>query len=159
VASLVLPILVSRRSGSDQHSETQFCSGAARVPEVVRFEHELHDWLGDELLESWPCPIAAEALVADLRSHWLTGARLGQVHVTTAAPSWGRHPLRRDERAGPRARRHLGLGRGNLGPATPARALGARANASASKDARTQSVVLVRGLAGFSAVGDVWALR
>lgn len=53
-------------------------------PVVSRLHYEIHGWLGDELLESFPCFIVSKQL-ADLMEHRrLSGVRLGEVEVTVS---------------------------------------------------------------------------
>ena len=49
-------------------------------PVVHRLHYEFQDWLGDDLVESFPCFLASEQLVANLRA-----ARFGTFQIKNAA--------------------------------------------------------------------------
>jgi len=66
-------------------NRAQIESGVAGVPEVAYLHYEFEDWLGDELLEAWPCYIITERLAADLSGRDLTGVRLGPVEASVSA--------------------------------------------------------------------------
>lgn len=59
-------------------------SGKSRVPVVEFLEYRFEGWLGDELLESFPCFIVTEALARDLTTSGMTGFRLGDVEVSVS---------------------------------------------------------------------------
>jgi hypothetical protein len=51
-------------------------------PVVTRLVYEVDGWLGDALLEGFPCWIATEAAAEGIRSAQLTGVAFGEVEVT-----------------------------------------------------------------------------
>lgn len=51
-------------------------------PKVSLLEYQFDGWLGDELLESFPCFIVTEALSKALKEFGLNGFDLGSVRVT-----------------------------------------------------------------------------
>jgi hypothetical protein len=61
-------------------------------PLVSRLHYEFDGWLGDEILESFPCFIVSAALAADLRRHHLTGHSLGSVEISTSSQFEELHP-------------------------------------------------------------------
>jgi hypothetical protein len=54
-------------------------------PKVSRLHYELDGWLGDELLETFPCFVLTRELADALRDAELTGLGFGEVEVTTSA--------------------------------------------------------------------------
>jgi hypothetical protein len=53
-------------------------------PIVSKLEYKFEGWLGDELLESFPCFILTEALSALVANANLSGFTLGSVHLCTS---------------------------------------------------------------------------
>jgi|SRR6185503_1458840 len=53
-------------------------------PRVARLHLELADWLGDDLLESFPCFVVSDRLARALRASTLTGFVLDDVEITRA---------------------------------------------------------------------------
>lgn len=52
-------------------------------PVVHRFHYEFEGWLGDDILESFPCFIVSDRLAAELKRSGLRGFELDDVHITT----------------------------------------------------------------------------
>lgn len=52
-------------------------------PTVTRLVYEFEGWLGDDVVESFPCFLVSEALAAALADAGLTGFTLADVTVTT----------------------------------------------------------------------------
>ena len=59
-------------------------SGEALVHDVAELEYTFDDWLGDELLESFPCFVATEALLASLELAGLSGLRVRPVVISVS---------------------------------------------------------------------------
>ncbi|MEY9418059.1 hypothetical protein ABIF69_004501 [Bradyrhizobium japonicum] len=57
------------------------CADPNAVPEVERLEYVFDGWLGDDLIESFPCFIATERLASALAGEKLTGLRLEEAQV------------------------------------------------------------------------------
>jgi hypothetical protein len=55
---------------------------AVHPPIVRRLVFQFDDWLGDDLLETFPCFIVTERLAAAIESSELTGVQLGSVDIT-----------------------------------------------------------------------------
>ena len=53
-------------------------------PKVHRLHYEFDGWLGDELLETFPCFIVTQSLADRLRASGLGGFELRSVEVTTS---------------------------------------------------------------------------
>jgi hypothetical protein len=53
-------------------------------PEVSRLHYEMDGWLGDELLESFPCFVVTQRLGDAIQNAHLTGVGFGDVEVTTS---------------------------------------------------------------------------
>ncbi len=53
-------------------------------PAVSRLHYEFHGWLGDDLLESFPCFIVSGPLAASIEAAGLTGFRLAPVDVSVS---------------------------------------------------------------------------
>lgn len=51
-------------------------------PRVLRLHYELSDWLGDDLLESFPVFLASEPLTKEVVAHDLTGYTIADAEVT-----------------------------------------------------------------------------
>ncbi|MBY7903824.1 hypothetical protein KW507_22710 [Vibrio fluvialis] len=51
-------------------------------PKVYKLHYQFDGWLGDELLESFPCFIISEALAQELEREHLSGFTLEDVEVT-----------------------------------------------------------------------------
>ncbi len=51
-------------------------------PKVYKLHYQLDGWLGDELLESFPCFIVSESLAQELEREHLSGFTLEDVEVT-----------------------------------------------------------------------------
>jgi hypothetical protein len=64
-------------------------------PAVTRLHYEFQGWLGDDLLESFPCFIVSERLAAELLRSELTGFTLDALKVSTSAEFEELHPGRR----------------------------------------------------------------
>src|SRR5512142_3190556 len=63
-------------------------------PRVDRLTYELHGWLGDDLLESFPVFVVTARLAQARRGPELTGWRLGPVQVTRSEEFDELHPDR-----------------------------------------------------------------
>jgi hypothetical protein len=63
-------------------------------PIVSGLHYEFDGWLGDVLLESFPCFIVTEGAKKDLQSVGLTGLRFDEVEVTTSEFFQERYPNR-----------------------------------------------------------------
>ena len=59
-------------------------AGTALVPEVTELEYTFDDWLGDDILESFPCFVATEALIGSLEAAGLTGLATRPVTVSVS---------------------------------------------------------------------------
>ena len=57
-------------------------------PIVSRLHYELDGWLGDVLLETFPCFIITKDAKTKLQSIGATGIRLDDVEITTSVCSW-----------------------------------------------------------------------
>ena len=64
-------------------------------PTVKSLHYRFDCWLGDELLEAFPCFIVIDRLAARLRRSGLTGFRLQAVEVSTSEEFDEIYPLRR----------------------------------------------------------------
>ncbi len=53
-------------------------------PEVSRFHHRFEGWLGDDLLEVFPCFLVSSALAKALEEAGLVGFSLDEVEVSTS---------------------------------------------------------------------------
>ena len=53
-------------------------------PKVSRLHYEFEGWLGNHLLERFPCYIATKELADKISNIGLTGFELGPVEVTTS---------------------------------------------------------------------------
>jgi hypothetical protein len=53
-------------------------------PEVSSLHYRFDGWLGDELLEAFPCFVVTERLATRLRRSGFTGFRLQAVEITTS---------------------------------------------------------------------------
>jgi hypothetical protein len=56
--------------------------GSKELPEVTKLEYVFSGWLGDELLQAWPCFIVTDKVATALGSSRLTGVRLEAVKIT-----------------------------------------------------------------------------
>jgi hypothetical protein len=63
-------------------------------PRVERLHYEFDGWLGDELLESFPCFIVSAALASNLSSSGLSGFVLDDVLVTVSSEFAELYPTR-----------------------------------------------------------------
>lgn len=61
-------------------------------PIVHVLHHEFEGWLGDDLLETFPCYLVTERLGESLHSAQLTGFNLGPVQVTASEAFSQLHP-------------------------------------------------------------------
>lgn len=59
-------------------------AGTALVHDVAELEYTFDDWLGDDLLESFPCFIVTEALAASLERAGLSGLELRDVTISVS---------------------------------------------------------------------------
>jgi hypothetical protein len=59
-------------------------NSTAHPPEVSRLHYELEGWLGDDLLESFPCFVVTERLAEAIQDAQLTGVRFGDAEVTAS---------------------------------------------------------------------------
>lgn len=57
-------------------------SGAALYPNVTKLEYEFYGWLGDELLETFPCFVVTSDLAESIKASGLSGAEFLPVHIT-----------------------------------------------------------------------------
>jgi hypothetical protein len=53
-------------------------------PRVTRLHYELEEWLGDDILESFPCFIVSDRLARELMRSALSGFALAAVEVSTS---------------------------------------------------------------------------
>jgi hypothetical protein len=53
-------------------------------PKVYRFHHRFEGWLGDELLEAFPCFLVSSDLAKALEEERLVGFSLGEVQVSVS---------------------------------------------------------------------------
>ena len=58
--------------------------GSVHPPTVHKLQYRFSGWLGDELLETFPCFIVTESLASALVSAGFTGMCLDSVEVTTS---------------------------------------------------------------------------
>ena len=65
------------------------------VPYVSTFHCELDGWLGDDLVESFPCFLVTEKLSAALGAERLSGFELGEAEITISPEFKKRNPGRR----------------------------------------------------------------
>jgi hypothetical protein len=61
-------------------------------PVVAKLHYQLEGWLGDDLLESFPCYIVTRQLRDKIRESQLTGAGFGQLEITTSDEFKELHP-------------------------------------------------------------------
>ncbi|WP_409261649.1 hypothetical protein [Pseudomonas putida] len=54
---------------------------AVHPPIVYSLEYEFDDWLGDQLLESFPCFIVTEIIASAIKEAGLSGCRFGPVDI------------------------------------------------------------------------------
>lgn len=64
-------------------------------PSVSRLHYELDGWLGDDLLESFPCFVVTSRLAHSLRHAGLSGVDLREVEITTSEQFRELYPDRR----------------------------------------------------------------
>jgi hypothetical protein len=57
-------------------------SQTVHPPEVARLHYHMEGWLGDELLESFPCFVVTQRLADAIKNAQLTGVGFGDVEVT-----------------------------------------------------------------------------
>jgi hypothetical protein len=55
---------------------------SAHPPKIERLHYDFGGWLGDALLESFPCFIATEGVAQELKSIRATGVSFGDVEIT-----------------------------------------------------------------------------
>jgi hypothetical protein len=77
----------------DNHAALR--AGRARVPKVSRLEYTFEGWLGDELLEAFPCFIITEKLGTSLMNSGLTGITLEDTWVSRSELFRELYPRRR----------------------------------------------------------------
>ncbi|MBF4558268.1 hypothetical protein H7698_19485 [Pseudomonas sp. p50] len=58
---------------------------AFHPPVVSQLEYQFEGWLGDELLETFPCFIVTEAVASEITKLGLTGFLLATVKITASA--------------------------------------------------------------------------
>jgi hypothetical protein len=63
-------------------------------PVVLRLHYEFDVWLGDDLLESFPCFIATRRLAESIAEHRLTGVSYGEVEVSRSGEFEDLYPNR-----------------------------------------------------------------
>jgi hypothetical protein len=61
-------------------------------PRVARLHYEFDGWLGDPLLESYPCFIVAASAAALLQARSLTGFDLADVYISASPQFMELHP-------------------------------------------------------------------
>jgi hypothetical protein len=61
-------------------------------PKVYRFHHRFEGWLGDELLEAFPCFLVSSDLAKALEEKGLVGFSLGEVEVSVSPEFQSLHP-------------------------------------------------------------------
>ncbi|HEX8251144.1 MAG TPA: hypothetical protein VF599_23420 [Pyrinomonadaceae bacterium] len=59
-------------------------SGAATIAVVTKLEYVFDDWLGDDLLESFPCFIVTETLAEKLKNNSLSGLKFSDVLISVS---------------------------------------------------------------------------
>ena len=62
--------------------EDTVVSAASHPPVVTRLEYKFEGWLGDEILETFPCFIVTEAVASEITKLNLTGFSLDSVKVS-----------------------------------------------------------------------------
>lgn len=67
---------------SGELGENTVINTSVHPPEVSKLHYNFNGWLGDELLESFPCFIVADSLAEYVKSINLTGYLLGDVEIT-----------------------------------------------------------------------------
>jgi hypothetical protein len=67
-------------------------AGRATVPLVAVLEYRFEGWLGDELLESFPCFILTDRLANAIHTESLSGAGWGEVLISMSEDFTERHP-------------------------------------------------------------------
>jgi hypothetical protein len=65
---------------------------SSHPPKVTHLHYEFQGWLGDELLESFPCFIVTQRLANRLRSSQLSGFSLSEAEVSASDKFMERHP-------------------------------------------------------------------
>jgi hypothetical protein len=73
--------------GPDTSADT-----SVHPPVVRRLEYTFDGWLGDELLETFPCFIASERLAESMIAQSLTGFALDEVKVSVSSEFLELHP-------------------------------------------------------------------
>jgi hypothetical protein len=68
---------------------------SVQPPIVISLHYEFQGWLGDDLLESFPCFIVTSRLADKLRRSEMTGYRLAAVKVSTSDLFREMHPRRK----------------------------------------------------------------
>jgi hypothetical protein len=53
-------------------------------PLIKKLNYEFHGWLGDDIIESFPCYIITEQLFNGIKSRELTGVTFDSVYITTS---------------------------------------------------------------------------
>lgn len=66
---------------TEYQNEEDVAAGRADVPVIGRFQYEFEGWLGDELLEAFPCFIVTASLADAMVGARLTGIELEEVEV------------------------------------------------------------------------------
>ena len=66
------------------HGPKTLADRTVHPPRVARLHYELAGWLGDDLLESFPCFVVTARLADRLASVRLSGFRLDDVLITTS---------------------------------------------------------------------------
>jgi hypothetical protein len=64
---------------------------AVHPPRVEALHLHLEGWLGDDLLEAFPCFVVTESLASQLRASGLTGFTLADVAISTSEEYAERH--------------------------------------------------------------------
>jgi hypothetical protein len=75
--------IVEPEVAGDLGDDTELDS-SVHPPLVTRLHYEFEVWLGDALLESFPCFIVTEAARSAIEATQLTGARFEDLKVTTS---------------------------------------------------------------------------
>ena len=77
--------------GTGEHTVMDVCT---RPPTVTRLYYEFDGWLGDDILETFPCYIISERLKNKLATTAFTGFAIADVEVTKSGEFEDLHPGR-----------------------------------------------------------------
>jgi len=72
--------------------EKSIIDNTSYPPLVKRLNYEFDGWLGDDIIESFPCFVVSEKLKIELEEHSLSGFSLDDVEITKSEKFTDLHP-------------------------------------------------------------------